>query len=94
MTVHEALNQRIIVRFHLKPLGRDELQLYLDHLLKRAGTELPLFEPQAIEAIFQATKALPRKVNALAHHCLLAAALEKAKTVTEEHVQAALPEVQ
>jgi type II secretory pathway predicted ATPase ExeA len=94
MTVHEALNQRIIVRYHLRPLGRDELQQYLEHLLRRAGTELPLFEPPAIEAIFQATKGLPRKVNALAHHSLMAAAVAKAKTVTEEHVQAALPEVQ
>ena len=36
---------------------------------------------------------LPRKVNLLAHHCLLAAALSRAKTVNEEHVQAALPEL-
>jgi type II secretory pathway predicted ATPase ExeA len=94
MTVHEALNQRIIVRYHLKPLGRDELQQYLGHLLRRAGTELPLFEPPAVEAVFQATKGLPRKVNALSHHCLMAAALAKDSSVNEEHVQAALPEVQ
>jgi type II secretory pathway predicted ATPase ExeA len=94
MSVHEALNQRIVVRYHLKPLSRDELQEYLAHLLRRAGTELPLFEPPAIEAIFQASKGLPRKVNLIAHHTLLAAALDKAQAASEEHVQAALPEVQ
>ena len=56
MAVHEALNQRIIVRYHLPGLKRDELPEYLSHLTKRAGCELPLFEPAAIEAIFQATK--------------------------------------
>jgi type II secretory pathway predicted ATPase ExeA len=93
MAVHEALNQRIVVRYHLPGLKRDELPEYLSHLTKRAGCELPLFEPAAIEAIFQATKGLPRKVGTLAHHTLLAAALDKAKTATEEHVQRALPEV-
>jgi hypothetical protein len=68
MAVHEALNQRVVVRFHLPPLGRDELGPYLVHLLRRVGTELPLFEPAAVEAIFQLTQGLPRKINLLAHH--------------------------
>ncbi|MDA8386577.1 MAG: AAA family ATPase [Actinomycetota bacterium] len=93
MAVHEALNQRVVVRFHLTGLSRDELPLYLGHLLRLAGTELPLFEPNALEAIFQATGGLPRKVNLLAHHALTAAALGKAKVASAEHVQAALPEV-
>jgi general secretion pathway protein A len=93
MAVHEALNQRIIVRHHLSGLTRDELPAYLGHLLRLAGTELPLFEPAAIEAIYQACAGLPRKVNALAHHAMLAAAIAKAKMVNAEHVQAAAIEV-
>jgi len=93
MAVHEALSQRIIVRYHMPPLTRDELPMYLTHRLRRAGTELALFEPPAQEAIFQATGGLPRKVNALAYQSLLAAALARAKTVSPEHVQAAVPEV-
>jgi type II secretory pathway predicted ATPase ExeA len=93
MAVHEALNQRIVVRYHLPGLTRDDLPKYINHLTKRAGCELSLFEPAAIEAIFQATKGLPRKVGLLAHHTLLAAALDKAKIANEEHVQRALPEV-
>lgn len=93
MTIHEALNQRIVVRYHLPGLGRNEIPEYLDHLTKRAGCELPLFEPPAVEAIFQASKGLPRKIGLLAHHTLLAAALDKAQSATEEHVQKALPEV-
>jgi len=93
MTVYEALSQRIVVRYHLAPLGRDELGAYLTHRLRRAGTEIPLFEPAAQEALFQATGGLPRKINLLAHHALLAAALSRAKIVSAEHVEAALPEV-
>lgn len=93
MAVHEALAQRIVVRYHMAPLTRDELPDYLTHRLRLAGTELPLFEPPAQEALFQATSGLPRKLNLLAHHALLAASLARAKSVTSEHVQAALPEV-
>jgi type II secretory pathway predicted ATPase ExeA len=93
MAVHEALNQRVVVRYHLPGLERAEVANYLAHLLRRAGTELPLFEPAAVEAIFQGTAGLPRRVSLLAHHCLMAAALAKARTVSADHVQVALPEV-
>ena len=86
MAVHESLEQRIVVRYHLGGLGRDELPEYLAH------RELPLFEPAAVEAIFQATQALPRKVNRLAHYALTAAAIAKARNVTAEHVHVALTE--
>lgn len=93
MAVHEALAQRIVVRYHLPPLTRDELPDYLSHRLRLAGTELHLFEPDAQEALFQAAGGLPRKINLLAHHSLLAAFLARAQTVSAEHVQQALPEV-
>jgi len=64
---------------------------YLTHRLP--GCELRLFEPAAIEALFQATHGKPRKVNRLAHYALLAAALAKTQRVTAEHLQAALDEV-
>lgn len=93
MAVHESLAQRIVVRYHLAGLEREELPEYLTHRLRLAGCELPLFEPPAIEAVFQATQGMPRKVNRLAHYALTSAAIEKAKSVTAEHVQAAREEV-
>lgn len=93
MAVHESLAQRIVVRFHLSGLSREEVASYLAHRLRLAGCELPLFEPPAIEALFQATQGMPRKVNRLAHYALTSAALAKAKTVTIEHVQAACEEL-
>ncbi|TRZ98444.1 MAG: DUF2075 domain-containing protein [Rhodocyclaceae bacterium] len=93
MAVYEALAQRIVVRYHYAALGRDEMPPYIAHRLSLAGTQLPLFEPAALEAVFQATQGLARKVNNLCHHALIAAALGHAKAVTIDHVHAALPEV-
>ena len=93
MAVHQALAQRVVVRYHLTPLSREEISDYICHRLRLAGTEVPLFEPAAEEAVFQATSGLPRMVNSLAHHALSAAALARAKVVTTGHIQAALPEI-
>jgi type II secretory pathway predicted ATPase ExeA len=93
MAVHESLNQRILIRHHMNALTLQELPFYLKHLLRRAGTELPVFEEPGLEILYQSTQGLPRKVNLLAHHALTAAALARAKIVSIEHIQAALPEV-
>ena len=94
MSVHESLAQRVVVRLHLGGLTRDELSAYVEHRLRLAGTSLPLFEPAALQALFQDTQGLPRKVNRLAHYALSAAALARAKQITAEHVQCAEEELQ
>jgi type II secretory pathway predicted ATPase ExeA len=92
MAVHESLNQRTVVRYPMPPLTREELPAFLEHLLRRVGCEVPLFAPAAIEALFQASHGLPRRVGLVGHHALLAAAIAKAKMVSAEHVQVALAE--
>jgi len=93
MAVHESLEQRIVLKHHIKGLEREELQKYLSYHLQRVGSELPLFAPEAQEAIFQATNGLPRRINRLAHFSLIAAAIEKHSTVEAIHVEAAVKEI-
>ena len=93
MAVHESLSQRLVVRHHLTGLDRDELDAYLTHRLQLAGCEIPLFEPPAIEALFQSARGLPRLVNRIAHYALTAAALNDARTVNAEHLEHAVAEL-
>jgi type II secretory pathway predicted ATPase ExeA len=94
MAVHESLAQRIVVRFHVGGLSRDEMPQYIEHRLRLAGAAVPLFEPGAVEALYQATHGLPRKVNLVAHYALSAATLAKSRQISAEHVQSAVEEVQ
>ena len=94
MAVHESLAQRLIVKHHLRGLGREELDAYLTHCLRLAGCEVPLFEPPAVEALFQGARGLPRLINRIAHYGLSAAALENTRTVTAEHIHKALQDLQ
>ena len=102
MAVHESLSQRLVVRHlassrsernYLNGLDRDELDDYLSHRLRLAGCELPLFEPPAVEALFQSARGLPRLINRIAHYALTAAALNNARTVNAEHLQHAIEEL-
>lgn len=93
MAVHESLAQRIVVRYHLAGLTREELPAYLEHHLALAGCTLPLFDPSAIEALYQATQGLPRKINRAAHYALSAAASTKSRHISAEHLATAIDEI-
>ena len=58
-----------------------------------AGCELPLFEPPAVEALFQSARGLPRLINRIAHYAMTAAALNNARTVNAEHLENAIEEL-
>jgi general secretion pathway protein A len=67
------LRQRILVRFHLPPLDLEDSALYINHRLKTAGAEERVcFEPEAIRLIFEHSGGVPRLINALSDHALLA----------------------
>jgi general secretion pathway protein A len=83
LQMHEPLRQRIAVQYHLDGLSREDLDAYLAHQLKAAGVTQPLFDDTARQALYQATKGIPRKVNKLALTALRLAAARKASVVTE-----------
>ena len=83
LQMHEPLRQRIAVQYHLEGLSREELDAYLTHQLKAAGVSQTLFDDTARQALYQATKGIPRKVNKLAMTSLRVAAARKAAVVNE-----------
>jgi general secretion pathway protein A len=89
----EALAQRITIRFALRGFDRDTTRLYLEHRLRLAGLERPLFTAPALQALFDASQGIMRRIDALAHHALAAAATSRAKLVEPEHVVQAAEEL-
>jgi general secretion pathway protein A len=83
LQMHEALRQRISVHYHLEGLSREELDAYLAQQLKAAGVAQPLFDDTARQALYQATKGIPRKVNKVAVTALRLAAARKLQMVGE-----------
>jgi len=81
------LKQRIGFRLSLGPLDLHEVGEYIRHRwVKAGGTEHP-FSMEAIDRIAQASRGIPRVINALCDNALIAAFAENAPYVRESHVR-------
>src|SRR5512141_661359 len=57
------LRQRVIAACHIGPMDVDETRGYIEHRLKCVGwTGDPHFQPQASDAIYQASGGIPRRI--------------------------------
>lgn len=69
-----AVDQRISLRYHLKPITGDEIEPYLRHRLTAAGyKDSRIFAKDACERIFHASRGIPREINRLARLSIQAA---------------------
>ncbi len=82
------LYQRVFRTFHLKALTPELTAAYIGHRLIVAGEKEPsrIFEPAAIDAIYQHSQGVPRLINQICDNTLLAAYGESATTITAKMV--------
>ena len=88
----EPLVQRITVRYNLSGFDRDTTKRYLEHRLKLAGLERPLFTESAVEALWKSSQGVMRRIDTLAHYALAAAATDREQQISPEHVLKAAEE--
>lgn len=85
------LRQRIAFSYVLEPLTREALDAYTSHRLHVAGYRgAPLFNRAALDAIFYASRGVPRLINVLCHKSLLAAFGPGQHQVTAAHARTAI----
>ena len=88
------LKQRIAVRFHVNPLQKEEVKAYIYHRLKVAGSSGDIaFSDDAIEAIYEYSKGIPRIINVLCDRCLLFGYAKATKLIDGEIVRTAISEI-
>src|SRR6266511_503639 len=91
---HYSFAQRIGVRLRLRPLSESEMPLFLDRHLKAAGAKKNLFEPDAIAALFQHTRGVPRLVQNVALAAMLVSMETEKKIVDVAAVQQAVADLE
>lgn len=90
----EQLNQRITVRYHIRPLSFEELSDYIHHRLKVAEGKVPVhFQKKALKKIFDYSRGIPRRVNVVCDRSLLVAYVREENEITEETVAKAIEEL-
>ena len=90
---HQALVHRLSVRYHVSPLTPDGTAQYIDQQLRRVGSNEKLFDAEAKRLIHDYSNGLPRQINNLATACLIHAATQGDKKVTEALVNQASQEI-
>lgn len=82
------LDQRLFGRFHLKALSAQQTRQYIHHRLRVAGCPgTDLFTDEAIDAIYLASKGIPRLINQICDAALLACYADRRKVVNDEIVE-------
>lgn len=67
------LRQRIMVRYHIPPLDKDEIKRYIEHRLNVAGSGGNVnFSEEAVQAIADFSSGTPRLINIISDRALLA----------------------
>jgi type II secretory pathway predicted ATPase ExeA len=85
----DELLERVDLQIELAPWSEPEMAGYVQHALVDAGADRPVFEDEALSAMYLLTDGLPRRVNRLAEHALLVGAAEHRETVDAALVEAA-----
>jgi general secretion pathway protein A len=76
------LNERITVRYDLKPLDRKGVRSYIRHRLAVAGAgENVAFSKPACRLIYRHSKGIPRRINAICDRAMLIAYTREKATV-------------
>jgi general secretion pathway protein A len=89
------LRQRIMVRYHLRPLRHTEISQYVQHRLQvSGGNGAPYFTAPALWRIFNYSQGIPRLVNALCDKCLLAGFVQQRERIDFAMVGLAIRELE
>jgi general secretion pathway protein A len=81
------IEQRVLVRHHLSPLGDEEVQRYVEHRARVAGASGRVFSRRACHAIYEQTGGVPRLVNLICAKALFVAADRGEDRIGEDTVR-------
>ncbi len=87
------LAQRVIARYHLGPLARQEVAAYVQHRLEIAGTERALFPDLVMSRLYRLSGGTPRVINVLCDRALLGAYVQGKERVDHSTLKQAAREV-
>lgn len=92
-----ALRQRIVMAKQLKPLGIQDTAGYIAHRLKAASKDTKhvavSFSGEAIAAMYDATRGVPRLINVVCDNCLLLGFVKEQRRITPTMVRQVLDDM-
>ena len=84
------LDQRVSIRYELKPLTSSEVVAYVSHRLTLAGGSAVTFDPKALRLVHRSSAGIPRLVNLICDRALLAAYSLRTNRISPQLVRRAI----
>jgi general secretion pathway protein A len=84
--VMEPFNQRIAMRYHMPGLSPEDTRQYINHHLSLAGAKEPILDQKAMDAVFELSFGIPRKIGAITEQALTYAMFDNKRTVTADMI--------
>jgi general secretion pathway protein A len=89
------LKQRISLRYHLQPLDEEDTKKYLETRIANAGALNPhIFTAKAMEKLFSYSRGIPRLINIISDHALLAGYSENKKIIGPKMIKEAVQKLE
>ncbi|ETR67562.1 MAG: general secretion pathway protein A [Candidatus Magnetoglobus multicellularis str. Araruama] len=90
----KKIDNRITIRYHLRPLSKADMANYINHRLRIAsapGTPFSsIFTEKVLSLIYKHSQGIPRFVNIICERTLMAAFTENARGLSNSHVKKAI----
>jgi general secretion pathway protein A len=83
----KQLEQRIAIKYYLRPFNFKETAKYVLFRMKRAGISRNVFTKQAIDLVFRHSSGLPRLINNLCDLALLVGSGEKREVISSDLIK-------
>ena len=87
------LAQRVTARYHLQPFAEPDTRAYIAHRLEVAGAKDKIVSDAGAHAVHQASRGIPRLINAICDRALLGAFSQDQRRVSASIVRRAAREV-
>jgi type II secretory pathway predicted ATPase ExeA len=75
------LRQRVSIWCRTQPITLEQAPAYIEQRLLIAGTSERIFQPDAVAAIYRASKGIPRLINLICEHSLILAYVEQVREI-------------
>jgi general secretion pathway protein A len=94
----KQLDQRVAVRYHIRPLDQNEVASYIKHRIKMASgmdtfDSMCHFTDEAIETIYKYSNGIPRMINILCDRVLLAGFTKEIRSFDKTLVEECIKEI-
>ena len=94
LAANEPLRQRITMNFNLESLTKEETSAYIKAKLSGAKCTMEVFNPNAYEAIANASNGIPRIINKICNSALMIGASKNAEYVDADIIMAAVNDME